>query len=367
MTLSRCVTVVCSTFRRLFARDGEDPAVQRRGTADLDLRAAQAQQERGQVDQIGLAERHVAEQVGQRRRSEQAHRPYRVAIGQDGQALEDVVDLPQRYRQPQPAIVLDRGPVAEIAHPAGRQQHALEHRFGRGGRPGKPDPGRGQQDGRGENGGRCAWEGVASRLPCSVQNPRNMLHEAAPVSPVTPAPAQGDALERLLLVHEHAEGWLDRLRRRFPDLEVEVCARPDRLPGLLATFRPTMAYSCKTAGIPGPAHRPLLDCPTLRWLHVGGSGYDHLAGWETRPLLLTNSRGVLAPFLAEAVMAALLALSFGLPRFLRQQQAGVLAEEPVAPAGRPDPGDSWAPVRWAARSLGWRGRSGCGPSGSTGP
>ena len=85
------------------------------------------------------------------------------------------------------------------------------------------------------------------------------------------------------LVHEHAEGWLDRLRRRFPDLEVEVCARPDRLPGLLATFRPTMAYSCKTAGIPGSAHRPLLDCPTLRWLHVGGSGYDHLAGWEMRP------------------------------------------------------------------------------------
>ncbi len=138
-------------------------------------------------------------------------------------------------------------------------------------------------------------------------------------------------MERLLLVHEHAEGWLDRLRRRFPDLEVEVCARPDRLPGLLATFRPTMAYSCKTPGIPGPAHRPLLDCPTLRWLHVGGSGYDHLAGWETRPLLLTNSRGVLAPFLAEAVMAALLALSFGLPRFLRQQQKACWQKNPWRP------------------------------------
>ena len=138
-------------------------------------------------------------------------------------------------------------------------------------------------------------------------------------------------MERLLLVHEHAEGWLDRLRRRFPDLEVEVCARPDRLPGLLATFRPTMAYSCKTAGIPGSAHRPLLDCPTLCWLHVGGSGYDHLAGWETRPLLLTNSRGVLAPFLAEAVMAALLALSFGLPRFLRQQQDACWQKNPWRP------------------------------------
>jgi phosphoglycerate dehydrogenase-like enzyme len=142
-------------------------------------------------------------------------------------------------------------------------------------------------------------------------------------------------LERLLLVHEHAAAWLARLQRRFPSLAVEVCAEPDRLTGLLAVFRPTMAYSCKTEGIPGPAHRPLLDCPTLRWLHVGSSGYDHLAGWETRPFVLTNSRGVLAPFLAEAVMAALLALAFGLPRFLRQQRAGHWQKNPWRPlAGR---------------------------------
>lgn len=142
-------------------------------------------------------------------------------------------------------------------------------------------------------------------------------------------------MERLLLVHEHAAAWLGRLRYRYPDLAVEVCAEPDRLPGQLTAFRPTMAYSCKTEGIPGAAHRPLLDCPSLQWLHVGGSGYDHLAGWEVRPLLLTNSRGVLAPFLAEAVLAAVLALSFGLPRFLRQQQVGLWQKNAWRPlAGR---------------------------------
>lgn len=127
-------------------------------------------------------------------------------------------------------------------------------------------------------------------------------------------------MERLLLVHEHAGTWLGRLQRRFPDLAVEVCSAPERLPALLAAFQPTLAYSCKTGGMPGPAHRPLLDCPSLTWLHVGGSGYDHLAGWETRGFELSNSRGVLAPYQAEAVIGALLALSFGLPRYLRQQQ-----------------------------------------------
>ena len=128
-------------------------------------------------------------------------------------------------------------------------------------------------------------------------------------------------MERLLLVHEHAANWLGRLQRRFPGLPVEVCAVPAQLPQLLTEFRPTIAYSCKTEAMPGPAHRPLLACPSLTWLHVGGSGYDHLAGWEALPLVLSNSRGVLAPYLAEAVLGALLALSFGLPRFLRQQQA----------------------------------------------
>lgn len=142
-------------------------------------------------------------------------------------------------------------------------------------------------------------------------------------------------MERLLLVHEHAASWLARLQRRFPELPVEICTAPDRLPELLAEFRPTMAYSCKTEAIPGPAHRALLGCPSLTWLHVGGSGYDHLAGWETLPLVLSNSRGVLAPYLAEAVMGALLALSFGLPRFLRQQRDRVWQKHEWRPlAGR---------------------------------
>ena len=69
------------------------------GPAHLDLSSAQAQQQGRQVDQVVLAERSVAEQVGQRRRPEQAHRAHRAVTAQHGQALEDVVDLRQRNSQ----------------------------------------------------------------------------------------------------------------------------------------------------------------------------------------------------------------------------------------------------------------------------
>jgi phosphoglycerate dehydrogenase-like enzyme len=162
-----------------------------------------------------------------------------------------------------------------------------------------------------------------------------MLHERREGVARHPIKDVRSTVERVLLVDEHAGAWVGRLRQRFPDLPVEACTEAAALPGLLAAFRPTIAYSCKTDAIPGPAHRPLLDCPSLAWLQVGGSGYDHLAGWESRPFLLTNGKGVLAPYLAETVMGALLALSFGLPRYLRQQQARLWQKHTSQPlAGR---------------------------------
>jgi phosphoglycerate dehydrogenase-like enzyme len=125
--------------------------------------------------------------------------------------------------------------------------------------------------------------------------------------------------ERLLIAHDRADLYLAELRRRFPGLEVEVCRRGEALPGLLERFRPTIAYGCKTDGFGGPAQRPLSACPSLRWLHVGGSGFDHLQQWDAERLLVTNSRGVLAPFLAEVAIGAMIALAFGLPTYLRQQ------------------------------------------------
>src|SRR5690348_3716975 len=129
------------------------------------------------------------------------------------------------------------------------------------------------------------------------------------------------ASDRVLIAHAGGAAWLDRFRARFPDLPVAVARDPAELASVLPGASPTIAYSCKTEAFPGPAHRPLLGVPGLRWLQVGGSGYDHLEGWHETGLVLTNAAGVLAPALAEAAIGAMLALAFGLKRYVRQQEA----------------------------------------------
>jgi phosphoglycerate dehydrogenase-like enzyme len=73
----------------------------------------------------------------------------------------------------------------------------------------------------------------------------------------------------------------------------------------------------KHSGFPGDAHRPAIDAPTVRWFHVGGSGTDHLAGYDAGRVTLTTCAGVLAPFLGERALAALLYLSTGLAETVR--------------------------------------------------
>ena len=66
--------------------------------------------------------------------------------------------------------------------------------------------------------------------------------------------------------------------------------------------------------MPIPAH------PSVRWIQIGGSGFDHLLPWDTKRITVTNGAGVLAPFLAETVTGAMLALGGGFLNYLGQQR-----------------------------------------------
>ena len=140
---------------------------------------------------------------------------------------------------------------------------------------------------------------------------------------------------RLLVLHDRPDDLLPLLRRRAPDLAVEVAPCPAEVAPALARFEPDAVLSIKHTGFPGPAHRPALRHPSVRWFHVGGSGTDHLGAWEPARVSVTNSAGVLAPFLAEMAMAAMLSLALGLPRLGRQQAARVWRPRRFRPlAGR---------------------------------
>ncbi|MHA1527605.1 MAG: D-2-hydroxyacid dehydrogenase [Alphaproteobacteria bacterium] len=135
----------------------------------------------------------------------------------------------------------------------------------------------------------------------------------------------------VLIYADNAETLAEGLRLRFPGETVHAVDQPDALSGALAAHRPKAVFSIKSMTLGPESHRPILDAPSVRWLHVGGSGYEHVAGWNAGRITLTNCAGVLAPFLAETVIGALMALNCGLIRYHAQQREGVWRQHAFRP------------------------------------
>jgi phosphoglycerate dehydrogenase-like enzyme len=134
-----------------------------------------------------------------------------------------------------------------------------------------------------------------------------------------------------LLVHFDKPGpILEVLRRRHPDLEIVCCEDYQSLPALLAREKPDILYSIRFGGTPGFPRLAILDCPSLRWVSVGGSGTDHLAPWDAARLTVTNAAGVGAETMAQYAVAAMLHFTLGLPAFAEQQRAHRWAPGSVA-------------------------------------
>lgn len=127
--------------------------------------------------------------------------------------------------------------------------------------------------------------------------------------------------DRLLLAHAAADLYEAELRDRFPSLDFRICRSADELVLMLDRYRPTIVYSCVTHAFPRHLHRPIIDCESVRWLHVGGSGFEHFRGFDGDRLIVTNGAGVLAPCLADTVIGAIIALNNGLLHFHKNQQS----------------------------------------------
>ncbi|QDV06272.1 Glyoxylate/hydroxypyruvate reductase A [Planctomycetes bacterium Poly30] len=102
-----------------------------------------------------------------------------------------------------------------------------------------------------------------------------------------------------------------------PGLRWRAASSGPEVLAALEAHRPTVVFSLKHSGFPGDEHRPAIMAPSVRWFHVGGSGVDHLAGYDWSRVTMTTCAGVLAPFLAERAAAALLYLSTRLDETVR--------------------------------------------------
>lgn len=132
--------------------------------------------------------------------------------------------------------------------------------------------------------------------------------------------ARIEADTRLLILHDRADLYLEDLRARFPAMTIEACTTAAPVAEHLRRLEPQVVLTYKCDGLPGPAHRPLLNCPSVEWAHVGGAGFEHLTPWNSERLVVTNSAGILHEFLAETMIAALMMMNGHFHRYFRLQQ-----------------------------------------------
>ena len=106
---------------------------------------------------------------------------------------------------------------------------------------------------------------------------------------------------------------------RFPPLTVQTFGTIDELKANIGRAEILMSFGVRLPpGIFAHASR-------LKWVHAFGTGVDGIADQETlhRDALITSTKGIHGPPVAEAALASMLALSRDLPRSVRGQDRRV--------------------------------------------
>ena len=125
---------------------------------------------------------------------------------------------------------------------------------------------------------------------------------------------------RALCIFDEPDLFSEMLEQRLPQVEFSYATDGAGVLGALENGGPDVAFSIKHPDFPGEAQAPILDAPNLKWLQVGGSGYEQFAHWDKERIVLTNAVGVLSRFLAETVTGAMLTLNGQFPGYIRQQK-----------------------------------------------
>ena len=123
-----------------------------------------------------------------------------------------------------------------------------------------------------------------------------------------------------IVIHaEHPEPLIHYLENAHPGHSIKSCNSYEDLPGLIADFQPEAVFTIRFAGTPGFPAEALTGRNGPKWIHVGGSGTDHLGSWDPDQTLVSNSAGVAAPAMAEYAIGAFLHFSLDISGLLNDQ------------------------------------------------
>lgn len=135
----------------------------------------------------------------------------------------------------------------------------------------------------------------------------------------------------MLVVWDRPSDFSGLLARRFPDVVFEYASSVEDVNAAAARIQPDIVFSIKHERFPIESHLAAARLPGVRWIQVGGSGYEHLAPVDLSGITVTNAAGVLARFLAETVTGVMLAWNGQLYRYRDQQREALWRPLPFTP------------------------------------
>jgi D-2-hydroxyacid dehydrogenase (NADP+) len=109
--------------------------------------------------------------------------------------------------------------------------------------------------------------------------------------------------------------YRDRLRRRFPEITIELVDHHSKTGPYIAAADAFVTFA------PMLSSQVLQSATRLKWIQALGTGVDNLIDQPTlrKEVIVTNVRGIHGAPVSEAALAAMLALARGLPRAIRAQ------------------------------------------------
>ena len=98
----------------------------------------------------------------------------------------------------------------------------------------------------------------------------------------------------VLCIHHRPDDFKGILEERFPDLTIGYAADNAAIEAQLTELKPEVVFSIKGPEFPGEQHYKAVEADCVKWIHVGGSGFDHLLPFDPEKTMVTNCAGVLA-------------------------------------------------------------------------
>jgi phosphoglycerate dehydrogenase-like enzyme len=127
-------------------------------------------------------------------------------------------------------------------------------------------------------------------------------------------------IRSILVLHQNLDELKGQIEARFPEISVHYAESSDEVESALEAAQPDAIFAINGASMSSSAQRMAGLYPTVKWFHVGGSGIDQLLPWSNDNAIVSNCTGVLARYLAEMLMAGMLALNNHFPAYYQQQQ-----------------------------------------------